>query len=152
MNRSIAGAAKIYVDSNVLIYLIEGLEPFAGLAARTFEIAGRAGAQVVTSQLSAAECMIRPFWESNSRLIHDYERLFENQSDITLVALDYGIVKHAAEVGGPLGLKLVDALHIASAMAAGCEVFVTNDRNISAPGGIEIVQLSTIGSSLDPRA
>jgi len=89
MNRSIANASKLYIDSNVLIYLIEGLEPFAGLAARTFEIAGRAGALVVTSELSAAECMIRPFRERNAKLIRSYERLFEDENDIMRLPVEY---------------------------------------------------------------
>jgi len=33
-------------------------------------------------------------------------------------------------------------------MAVGCEVFVTNDKDISAPRGIEIMQLSQL--ELDP--
>jgi predicted nucleic acid-binding protein len=144
MNRSIANASKLYIDSNVLIYLIEGLEPFAGLAARTFEIAGRAGALVVTSELSAAECMIRPFRERNAKLIRSYERLFEDENDIIRLPVEYGIIKSAAEIGGELRLKLADAIHLASAMAAGCEVFVTNDKDIPPPRGIEIMRLSQL--------
>ncbi len=47
-----------------------------------------------------------------------------------------GIIKSAAEIGGALRLKLADAIHLASAMAAGCEVFITNDKNIAASNEI----------------
>jgi predicted nucleic acid-binding protein len=146
MIRSIAGASRLYVDSNVLIYMIEGLEPYAGLAARTFEIAGRSGALMATSELTAAECMIRPFREKNWKLIRSYERLFENRGDLALLAADYGVIKMAAELGGAHRLKLVDAIHVATAVAAGCEIFLTNDKESSVPDGIEIVQLSQIES------
>lgn len=61
--------------------------------------------------------------------------------------LDYELVKRAAGIGGKLGIKLIDALHVASAMAAGCEISVPSGKTISAPKEIEIVQLSAIGSN-----
>ena len=39
-------------------------------------------------------------------------------------------------------MKLVDAIHVATAEAMGCSVFLTNDRGIRAPAGIELRYLS----------
>ena len=45
------------------------------------------------------------------------------------------------EIGAELRLKLVDAIHVATAEALGCRTFLTNDRGIRAPVGIALETL-----------
>ncbi|WP_274534852.1 hypothetical protein [Rhizobium sp. LCM 4573] len=48
-------------------------------------------------------------------------------------------------MGAELNMKLLDALHVATAEALNCGVFLTNDRGIRVPEGIEIHHLSHSG-------
>ena len=139
--------ARTYIDSNIFIYFVESAAPRYEAAQRLFEMLRESHSTVYTSDIAVAECLCRPYRDGNSRLAGIYLELFETGGDVLRVPLDYELVKRAAGIGGKLGIKLIDALHVASAMAAGCEIFVTNGKTISAPKEIEIVQLSAIGSN-----
>ena len=60
------------------------------------------------------------------------------------------LVRRAAELGADFKMKLVDALHVATAEALGCEVLLTNDRGIRAPAGIELRHLSEETTAYSP--
>ncbi|MDR6757460.1 putative nucleic acid-binding protein [Mycoplana sp. BE70] len=70
-------------------------------------------AKLIASELTIAECTIAP---------HD-------------------VIVQAAEIAAELKLKLPDAIHVATAIVAGCDAFLSNDRGIRAPAGIEIQHL-----------
>jgi predicted nucleic acid-binding protein len=65
-----------------------------------------------------------------------------NPEFISLEPVSLALIKRAAVLGAELNIKLIDAIHVATAEALGCEVFLTNDRGILAPAGIELRYLS----------
>jgi len=146
MSSSLRRAARTYIDSNIFIYFVEKAVPRFEATERLFSLLRQSGSTVYTSDIAAAECLYRPCRDGNDRLAGIYLELFETGGDVLRVPLDYDLIKHAAGIGGKLGIKLIDAIHLASAMAVGCEIFVTNDKGISTPKGLEIVQLSRLES------
>ena len=56
----------------------------------------------------------------------------------------YKFVNFASRIAGTKGMKLVDSLHMATALQSGCEYLITHDKGIKPMEGIEIIQLSTI--------
>ena len=41
-------------------------------------------------------------------------------------------------------MKLIDATHFGSAIAAGCDVLLTNDRKFRSDRGVNVLQLSEL--------
>ena len=68
--------------------------------------------------------------------------ILEDKAFICLVDLTRSIIKRAALLGSELNMKLIDAIHVATAEALQCNVFLTNDRGIRAPAGIGLRYLS----------
>jgi predicted nucleic acid-binding protein len=58
--------------------------------------------------------------------------------------LDPGTAEDAAWLRGTTGADLPDAMHLASARAAGATAFVTNDRRIRSRPGLEVVYLDDL--------
>lgn len=71
-----------------------------------------------------------------------HERLIAPSAWLSVVPVDRAILVRAARPSPDLGLKLPDAIHVASAAAAGCDVLLSNDRRIKAPAGIALVRLA----------
>lgn len=141
MNDALLPAPRTYLDSNIFIYLIERSTRWHDLALKVFVDADRSGTRLFTSDLTVAECLLQPHRHRNAPLISRYERFFEQDAEIARVAVDYGLLKYASHIGGALGMKLSDAIHVASALSVGCEMFVTNDHGIRAPDGLAITRL-----------
>jgi predicted nucleic acid-binding protein len=58
-----------------------------------------------------------------------------------LIPIERDICELAAKVGAGQKFKLVDALHFASALEVGCDVFITNDRGIKPASHLKVVQI-----------
>jgi predicted nucleic acid-binding protein len=58
---------------------------------------------------------------------------------LSVVPVDRAILVRAASLGPSLGLKLPDAIHVASATATDCDVFLSNDGRIKVPAGMALV-------------
>jgi predicted nucleic acid-binding protein len=58
-----------------------------------------------------------------------------------VIPIDRSILVDAAHYRARLGIKLPDAIHVATAVAAGCEIFLSNDRKIITPAGMVLRKL-----------
>lgn len=118
--------ARIYVDTNIWIYFLEGHPSFSPKVRALFVAANSAGALLCTSEITLAECLMKPARERDSKKIEAYETLFDAHG-IEMLPLDGGLARRAALAGGALGLKLMDAIHYVSAREAACRYFLTGD-------------------------
>ncbi|HEX9737803.1 MAG TPA: PIN domain-containing protein, partial [Candidatus Limnocylindria bacterium] len=65
-------------------------------------------------------------------------------SGLTIVALGPDVAVDAAVIRGVRGMTLPDAIHLASARAAGATAFVTNDRRIRGSAKLEVIYLDDL--------
>jgi predicted nucleic acid-binding protein len=134
-------SARVYVDTNAFIYLLEASPAFFAGVKEFFDHAARSGAQLLTNELTLAECIYRPSREENSVLVSRYEDLLEPGDEVEIIRLDGALAKRAAMAGGKLGLKLTDAIHYVSAYESGCQFFATADSRVRSSPGIEVLNL-----------
>ena len=126
----------VYLDTNILIYAVEGYEPEAaflqGLLAALEE--GRFAA--VTSELTLAEVLVKPFGLGREDAVAAYAELLTPSDRLTVLPVDRAILVEAARQRAALGMPMPDAVHVATALAAGCDLFLTNDRRLRMPPGL----------------
>jgi predicted nucleic acid-binding protein len=123
-------APPVYLDANILIYLVEGFPAHQESLERLVGVFESAGATFVTSELSLAEVLVRPIREQRNDLIDQFEQLLGTGSDIGTVAVDLGMLRRSAEFRAMNGGNLLDAIHVASAMSCGCSIFLSEDVRI----------------------
>jgi predicted nucleic acid-binding protein len=131
---------RVYLDSCIAIYYVEHhatLSPRVATALFPFT-----GAQPVAvfSDLTRMECRVWPLRQGNQALLARYDEFFD-LPDCIRAAVDTAVFDLATELRAQHGLKTPDALHLATALRAGCEEFWTNDERLakSASGRIGIV-------------
>lgn len=132
---------RLYVDTNVLIYIIDGEDHLRQKARQTLNSL-RPKFGFVTSELTVGECLRGALRRGNKDSAENYRRLLSNRAFITLAPVTLPLIERAAELGASLNMKLVDSLHVATAEACGCQLFITNDRGIRAPAGLALQSLS----------
>lgn len=131
---------RVYLDSNIFIYLVEGERRYVDAATRVFEQIASAGAMAVTNEITIAECLWGPAKAGARTIFARYEAIFASE-DILLTPLDGVLARRAAVHGGRIGLKLIDAVHHVSAIDSGCRLFVSNDRRFRSSDELPIVAL-----------
>ncbi len=132
---------RVYIDSNVFIYLIDGDNDMRRRALTILQEFDQQNASLHTSHLTIAECTIAPIRDQRTEIVAAFHDLLEQSEIVELVAITRETVGQAAITAAHLRLKLPDAIHVATAEALQCDVFLTNDRGIRAPATIEIRHL-----------
>ena len=98
--------------------------------------------RLVTSALTLLEVLVVPYRAGDLTLAERYEALLSRSRGLELVDLDRGQLRSAAALRAAYSIRTPDALQLAAALVARCSSFVTNDRDIPAPPGITVIQLS----------
>lgn len=79
----------------------------------------------IGSVLLVPELLIKPLRSDNQE---ELESLTASLSYLQLIAVDDKVAELAASLGAGYRLKAIDAVHLASAVRAGADLFVTNNR------------------------
>lgn len=144
MNNDLAGARKIYIDANIIIYFVEGNVAFQDKVMSVFEYADKNDIPLMTSEISVAECLYGAHRFDREELTEKYEWIFRDSDMIHLVPVELGICEAAAKIGARNRFKLIDAIHFASAIGVECDVFITNDKGIKSADSLRVMQISDL--------
>jgi len=131
------------IDSNLPIYLFEGEGPLADAAQAIIDGFDRGAVQGVMATVGLTEILTRPASLGDGALFERYARELTSIPNLRIVPLDQETAIDAAW-GRSGGRDLGDAVHVATARAAGATAFVTNDTRIRGRAGLEIILLSDL--------
>ncbi len=139
----LANHSRIAVDSNVLIYLLEGDPERRDRVARIVDAVATGEVEGVLSSVGLAEVLVGPARDGDGAA---FEMTAATLRDLGFLVpfLDADTAEDAAWIRGMTGAGLADAAHLAIARAAGATAFITNDRGIASRAGLEVVWLDDL--------
>jgi predicted nucleic acid-binding protein len=79
-----------------------------------------------------------------TKLEQEYRDILVNSGDYRLLPVTRQIAESAADFRARYNLRTPDALHIATAIAAQCDVFLTNDAGIKRVTEITVLVLDEL--------
>lgn len=135
---------SVYIDANIFIYLLDGSEPFVSMVKPFFEAVMNGEIIGYTGDAVIAEVMVRPYKLGDLVNIERFKAFFAQERFLSVVLHDAGAFDLAAQLSGTKGMKLIDSLHMATAIRAGCGYLITHDRGMKEAHGIRVVQLSEL--------
>jgi predicted nucleic acid-binding protein len=125
---------RIYLDVSPVIYLVEQVTPWA---AKVQSRLTASGVVLVSSDLTHIEILVRPIRRGDSLLQANFEAFFSSQVT-EMVPFTRAVFDRAAQIRAVHNIKTPDALHLAAAVEAGCDQFLTNDAQLARFPGITI--------------
>jgi len=78
--------------------------------------------------------------------LHDYDVFFQS-AFAKIVSLSSEVVDLATDIRASYNFSVADSIHLASALLAQCDLFVTNDLQIARYNQITVVVLSSLNSA-----
>ena len=133
----------IYVDAGSLIYSVERVEPYRTLLEPLWEQVQDGNLTVVSSPILVIEALVKPSRYGNIEIELQYRELFASNA-VRLLDASYQVFADAARLRAETALKTPDALHAATALRAGCALFITNDIDFRRVQGLPIVVLDDL--------
>jgi predicted nucleic acid-binding protein len=133
--------SRIFLDTNFFIYLVEGAGPRAARAKYLRQAFIARKDEVLTSVMSLGEMLVMPLRNGDFDLAQRYRRIFRGQG-ITLLPFLEASAELFAQIRTDKKVKAPDAIHLATAATAGCDLFLTNDERLAGivvPKGIHFI-------------
>ncbi len=136
MGLTIRPGATVYLDTNAIIYLTEGNPAFKVSIEGLFIEIERAGARLVTSELTFTEVLVLPFRVGNDDLVAAYERLLDTLIEPIPLGRQELFLAVKLRANTPR-LRTPDSLHLATAMLLDADFFVSGDAGIDVPAPMQ---------------
>ena len=122
---------QVGLDTNVLIYLLDNVQPYRELAGQVLHMMDRGLIVASISTIVEAEMLVRPIRDRNRRAQETIELFLRNSPNLVLRSVDRAVAKRAAEVRAASRLRLPDAIVVATAIEERCDVLIGNDGKMS---------------------
>ncbi len=137
----------VYVDTNVLIYRIERIEPYLTAAAPLWDALDQGTARLATSELTLLEVLVKPLRGGDATLVSLYRDVVLGTAGLTCLPVTRAVLESAADIRARHSLRTPDAIHAATALVAGCALFITNDAAFRRVAGLTVAVLGEVAAS-----
>lgn len=121
---------KVFLDTTPIIYFLDSDVNFGEKTRYILEEILEKEKQIVTSTITCTEYLIFPYRTNNTEKVNAFFD-FVSDCDIPLYSVDTEIANKAARIRAEYkDFKTMDALQLASACVQGCDLFLTNDKQL----------------------
>lgn len=121
---------SIYFDTNPIIYFIDRVPVYFELCLPMFQALDAGHYTACTGDLCLAELLVKPIRDKKPLQVRNIKNLFDD-GFIQLLPHTRDVLELAAEIRADGNLKMVDAIHAATALHNRCDVIVTGDKAIA---------------------
>ena len=133
---------KFFLDTSPIVYYLENNEVYYRNMKKFWN--EYRDCDYVTSAVTVTEYITYPFQQNNFKLINTFYA-FVNGMDIEIKSIDKVIAEKAAQIRAEyLFFKTMDALQIATACLSGCDLFLTNDKQLKQFKEIECITVGEL--------
>ena len=122
--------SRIFLDTNLFVYLLEDNGQRGKRATEIFNEVSLRGDEVLTSALTLGELLVKPIEANDLALADRYRKAFRGPT-VRLISFDEVGAEKYARIRKDRGIKAPDAIQLATAAAAGCDLFITNDDRLT---------------------
>jgi predicted nucleic acid-binding protein len=125
---------RVYLDACPIIYIVEQNPAFSpAVAAKLAALGG----DLISSDLAWLESLVVPYRNNDGGVVADFDSFFQTRL-AQVLTFDRAVFDRAARIRATYSFKTPDALHLAVAVEGGCDVFVTNDPQLTQFTGITV--------------
>ena len=132
---------KVYFDTNIFVYVLNNTPVYAEPCLNLLQACADRRLMGLTGDVTLAELLVKPLQVNDAAAVAAVRDLLIDDGAIGLVSHDRAAFEGAAQLRARHGLKMVDALQLATARQAGAVCLISNDRQFPALPGMECLNL-----------
>ena len=131
----------IFLDTEPLIYFIEGNSKYQSSLNDIFKLNDLGKITFLTTSITLMEVLVKPFKEKRFDLVSQYRKILMQSKGIQLIEVSNSIAEEAANLRAKYLLKTPDAIQIATANLFAADYFLTNDKTLKTIDPHKIITL-----------
>ncbi len=141
---ALRGVRQLAFDTSALIYFIERHPTYFDRMLFIMRYVDEGLIAGLSSTIALTEVLVQPLRAGDQGLIARYEAVLTKSASFRLEPLTAATARRAAELRAQYNLKTPDALHVATALEARCDAFLTNDRGIQRVTELRVLVLDDL--------
>lgn len=122
--------SRIFFDTNLFIYLLEDSGSRGRQVVEILERIAERRDELLTSTLTLGEVLVKPISQSDVGWAEQYEKFLDTPG-VVLLPFDRQSARIYAEIRQDKSIRPPDAIQLACAASAKCDLFITNDDRLS---------------------
>ncbi|HCZ35452.1 MAG: PIN domain-containing protein [Cyclobacteriaceae bacterium] len=132
----------VYLDTAPLIYYLEQNATHSSYLNQLFK-KNEAGEFIFyTSVVTLTEVLTLPFRQGNVELAEQYQYFLSETQTLKLIPANIPIARLAAKLRAAYGIRMPDAIHLATAMEIKADWFLTNDIALKKIKELNVITLT----------
>ena len=135
---------RLFFDTAPVVYYFEQTPPYVQRITAIFDALGQKRFTGVFSPITLAECLVHPIRQNDLALQELYHDLIAAGDYNSFFETSRTIAKEAARLRAGYNLSLTDAIQVATAIEAGCDAFLTNDKGLRRVTELNILVLEDL--------
>ena len=144
VGKGLWGRSNDEVDANIFVYFLEGDDRYMHTIVPFFNAFEQGSALGLTGDTVVAETLYKPYRLDDMMRVSEFKAFFSNEEFLTVLPHSTEAFELAAELSPKRGMKLMDALHFATAVLSACQFILTNDAGFSTGKEIQIINLQDL--------
>ena len=121
---------RIFFDTSPLIYFLDANSIFKPQMDKIFYELLNNSSQFITSTVTVEEFLVFPYRNEDNAAVKSFWT-FINEGNINVLEIDVNIAVEAAKIRAEYRhFRAMDALQLAAAICSGCDLFLTNDKQL----------------------
>lgn len=140
----LSGMSAIFLDSAPVIYFVERKQPYFEQLAPVFKQLDDGLLTAVTSPITLAECIFYPYKQNNEQLAAQFRHLLIQGPHTQFMPTTDVIADQSAQLRARYNLGFADAMQVATAIDAKCDVFLTNDIKLQRVAELKVIVLAHV--------
>lgn len=142
---ALKGVQRLYVETPPLIYFVEANPTYVDRMSFIIDHLEQSDTlRAVSSVITLAEVLMHPIKENKPALVREYQDILINSAEFSLMPVTVSVAQSAARYRAHYNLRTPDALHVATAIDAGCDAFLTNDLGLRRVTDLTILVLDEL--------
>ncbi len=138
------GVSRLFLDTAPVVYYVERNPTYFDRVQPIFNQVDIGNLTVVTSPVTLAECLIHPYRLGLISLQQSFFDVITRADHTTFQPIHVAVGQQAAILRANYNLTLTDALQVATALAASCDAFLTNDRTLQRVSELQVIVLNDL--------
>lgn len=144
LDQAMAGVTRLGFDTSPVIYFIEATARYDALVTEIFQRVSNGIPEGITSVITLTEVLIHPLRRGDAALQRQYGDLLINAANFQALPIDIKTATSAAHLRARYNLRTPDALQVATALAADCDAFLTNDSALQRVSELRVLVLDQL--------
>lgn len=144
LDDALADVTRVGFDTAPIIYLIEMNPAYHRLVTEIFHRIHQGIITGFTSVITLTEVLTQPLEQGEIHLQKEYRDLLLHSAYFYTLPVDAKVAEQAAVLRAQHGLRTPDALQVAVAKTANCQVFLTNDKALKRVADVDVLVLDEL--------